>query len=106
EIAAFARDSRKTVLPQPEALTALSARRNFQPHVSFKSRYFNLSSERCLPRRDLHVVNQITSFNRKVGMLGQTHPQKKITALSATRACLAMTGEANTLAFRPALPYW
>src|SRR5207245_10186770 len=84
--AALSRHSGQPALAQTKSLSALRSRRHFQSHAAFQSRHFYFGPERRLPRRDLQFVDQIASFDGKIGMSGQTHTQKQIAAFPTARS--------------------
>src|SRR5947207_5645509 len=76
EIAAFARNARKTALAQTKTLPTLCSGRNFQPHFAFESWHHQRASQHRLPRRDFDLMNQIAALDGKIGMPRQTNPQE------------------------------
>src|SRR2546425_3258191 len=99
EIAAFPRDSRQTAFAQAKSLATLRARRNFQAHVALESWHDQFAAQHGAPWLDLHLMNQVTAFDRKIGMPRQTHAKKKITAFSTAHAGFALAAQADTLPF-------
>src|SRR2546423_13292926 len=65
--------------------------------MPFERRHAQLATERRLPGRQLHLVNQVIAFNRKIGMARQANAQKKIAAFSAACPRFALAGEPNPL---------
>jgi hypothetical protein len=103
EIAAFSGNAGQALSAQSKSLTALGPGWNFQANFSFERCNFQFRSQYCLPGRDLRIVNEIAAFDREIGMLCQTHPQKKVAAFSATGAGFTLTGQPNALPFMHAL---
>lgn len=98
KVAAFSGSAWQSALAQSKPLAALRAGRNSQSHVSFRSRNFNLRSDRRLPWRNLLFVNQVAPFDREVGMFRQANAQEKVPAFSAARSGFALAGKTNPLA--------
>src|SRR4030095_7638346 len=69
----------------------------FQPDIAFKSWDQQFAAKDRLPRLNLHFVNQIAAIDREIGMLCQTHAQKKIAAFSAAHARFALAGQTDSL---------
>src|SRR5690242_8989211 len=80
KIAALARNTRQPAFAEAKSLSSLRAWRNFQAHLSLQSRYKQFTAEHCLPRPDLHLMNQIAAFHCEIRMSRQTHAKKKIAA--------------------------
>src|SRR5436309_239596 len=99
EIATLARDARQAAFAQAKSLATLRARRNFQAHVALKSWYDQFAAQHCAPRLDLHLMNQVTAFDRKIRMSRQTHAKKKITAFSTAHARFTLAAQTNMLPF-------
>ena len=99
EITALPGDARHSAFPQAKSLVTLCARRNFQAHISFESWHHQFAAQHGAPRLDLHLMNQVTTFDRKIGMSRQTHAKKKVTAFSAAHAGFALAAQADTLPF-------
>src|ERR1700730_10579236 len=99
EIAAISGIAGQALSAQSKSLTARRPRWNFQANFSFERWNFQLRSQYCLPGRDLHLVNEIASLDCKIGMLCQTHSQKKVATFSAAGTGFALTGKANALSF-------
>src|SRR5205807_4594299 len=99
KIATLSRTSGQPALAETKSLSTLRSRRHFQPHAAFQSRHFYFGPERGLPRRDLQFVDQIASFDGKIGMSGQTHTQKQIAAFSTACSSFALAGQPDALTF-------
>src|SRR6266542_2539785 len=84
---------------QAKSLATLGAQRNFQSHIPFESWHYQLAPQNGAPRLDLHLMNQVTAFDRKIRMSRQTHTKKKITAFSAARARFTLAPQTDTLPF-------
>ena len=82
---------------ETKTLSALRPRRNLQPRVSVQRRHTQLATERRLPWRQLHVMNQVIAFNRKIRMARQADAQEKVPAFTAARSRLALASEPDPL---------
>ena len=99
KIATGARAAWQAAFTQTETLSAACPRRNFQAHVTFERRHFQLSPENRLPRINLGLMNQIAAFHAKVWMPRKTNSQEQIAAFSTAFSCFALARETDSLPF-------
>src|SRR5207253_1109503 len=104
KIAALARGAGQTAFAQAKPLPPLRAWRNFQAHVALESGHDQVSAQHCLPRLDLHLVNQIAAFDcdHDVGLdirtalgrcLAPAKPAESGTPTAAAEKCFEKVAE-------------
>src|SRR4051812_5493482 len=82
---------------EAKTLSALRSRGNLQTRLAFQCRHTQLATERRLPWRELHFVNQIVAFNGKIRMACQPYSQKQVPALTAPRSRFPLASKPDPL---------
>ena len=89
----------QSAITETKTLPRLRARGNFQTPIAFEGGHLDLGAKRRPPRLERGFVNQIIALDRKIRVTRQPHAQEEVTLRAAARACFALAGQPDTLAF-------